>query len=286
MNKTILEDKTRYLFNSFHPDPIKYGDVNLIQVGRRFLEPSAVVNAHNHLDWFELTLTTAGQGRVITNGEDCKVSATDIYLSFPFETHEIKADLKDKMEYDFFAFSCENTELKEMFDLITVQHRQPQNRVFRDEKISALIRRAISEISVKKPFQEQILTAIFKQILIYIVRDFNDLKQDASDVSNAEILCLQIMTYIDTHIYSMENLAELSEVFNYNYSYLSTLFKNTTNKTLLEYLRDRKLQTAKVLVLEKNKKIGEIADLLNYSSTFAFSKAFKAKYGVSPAKLR
>ena len=93
------------------------------------------------------------------------------------------------------------------------------------------------------------------------------------------------MNYIDTHIYSLCNLCELTEKFKYNYSYLSSLFKKTTNKTLAEYFRNRKLETAKALVIEKNKKIGEIAEMLNYSSTFAFSKAFKEKYGVSPSKI-
>ena len=120
---------------------------------------------------------------------------------------------------------------------------------------------------------------------MYIIRNFNNSKRDDRTVSDAEILCLQLMNYIDTHIYSLCNLYDLSDKFNYNYSYLSALFKKTTNKTLAEYFRNRKLETAKVLILEKNKKIGEIAEMLNYSSTFAFSKAFKEKYGISPSKI-
>jgi AraC-like DNA-binding protein len=46
------------------------------------------------------------------------------------------------------------------------------------------------------------------------------------------------------------------------------------------------LETARVLILERKKKFGEIADLLNYSSLFSFSKAFKAKYGISPRELQ
>ena len=94
------------------------------------------------------------------------------------------------------------------------------------------------------------------------------------------------MNYIDTHIYSLTSLEELAEKFNYNYSYLSALFSKITGKTLREYYLERRLEVARTMVLEKNKKIWEIADMLNYSSAFAFSKAFTAKYGVSPKQMQ
>ena len=94
------------------------------------------------------------------------------------------------------------------------------------------------------------------------------------------------MNYIDTHIYSLTSLDELATKFNYNYSYLSSLFSRATGKTLREYYLERRLEVARTMVLEKNKKIWEIAEMLNYSSAFAFSKAFTAKYGVSPKQMR
>ena len=217
--------------------------------------------------------------------EKYKVQTGDIYLSFPYEIHEIRADDKNKLEYDFFSFICEEEKLKNYFNDITISHRDANLRVFKNENVVSLISNAISEFSIQKIFFNKIIDSILTQVLIYVVRDFNDLKQNSVGVSDAEILCLQLMNYIDTHIYSLCNLCELTEKFKYNYSYLSSLFKKTTNKTLAEYFRNRKLETAKALVIEKNKKIGEIAEMLNYSSTFAFSKAFKEKYGVSPSKI-
>ena len=84
----------------------------------------------------------------------------------------------------------------------------------------------------------------------------------------------------------MTSLDELSEKFNYNYSYLSALFSRVTGKTLREYYSERRLEVARTMVLENNKKIWEIADMLNYSSAFAFSKAFAARYGISPKKMQ
>ena len=74
---------------------------------------------------------------------------------------------------------------------------------------------------------------------------------------------------------------KLLDQFNYNYNYLSALFKKTTGKKISEYYQSRRLETARTL-LNSKKKIGEVSEMLNYSSPFAFSKAFKRSFGVSP----
>ena len=100
------------------------------------------------------------------------------------------------------------------------------------------------------------------------------------------MLCFYLMHYIDTHILTMQNLTELSDVFHYNYSYLSKLFKTVTGRTLTDYYTASRLKKAEILLKAENRKIGEIAELLGYSSIYAFSKAFKSRYGVSPEKIR
>lgn len=90
------------------------------------------------------------------------------------------------------------------------------------------------------------------------------------------------MHYIDTHIYSIKNLSCLSERFSYNYSYLSDLFKKCTGNTIANYYQTRRLETAKLLINSGELKITSIAERLNYSSLYTFSKAFKKKYGLSP----
>ena len=122
--------------------------------------------------------------------------------------------------------------------------------------------------------------------MIYLIRDFSDIAQETADVSDARILCLQLMNHIDAHIYSSESLSETAEKFNYNYSYLSSLFRKTTGKNLSDYYRERKMETAKVLLLENRKKINEISQMLGYSSPFAFSRAFTKTFGVSPKEFR
>ena len=283
----MQDQKTRYLFsNDYVINPLKFGSVYLVQIGRRFCAPAQIIPTHPHLNWFELTVITSGKGQIVTNGEKTNVKAGDIYLSFPCDVHEIIVDENSKLEYDFFSFYCEDRELKKSLNSITRKFRGGNARVFEDTKISALIQSAITEFPLSdKLFAKPILTNIFNLIVAYIVRNFNDIKQKTPAVSKSEVTCYQIMNYIDTHIYSLQNLAAVAEKFNYNYSYLSKTFKKVTGDTLLEYFLRRKMDVAKALIIENKKSISEIAEMLGYN-LYSFSKSFKATYGVSPKNMQ
>lgn len=283
----MSENKTRYLFsNDYAFNPLNLGSISLIQIGRRYCAPTEIIHAHPHLNWFELTVITGGTGQIITNGEITPVKSGDIYLSFPCDVHEIRVGKTDKLEYDFLAFFCEEKELKKALNAITRNFRGGESRIFKDEKISDLVKNAIMEFSTKdQPFTNLALADLIRLIIIYLIRDFNDIKQKTPDVSEAEVLCFQLMNYIDTHVYSLQKLSDVAPKFNYNYSYLSKLFKKVTGKTLLDYLLSRKMQIAKALILERKKTVGEIAEMLGYN-LYSFSKAFKSAYGVSPKNLQ
>jgi AraC-like DNA-binding protein len=82
----------------------------------------------------------------------------------------------------------------------------------------------------------------------------------------------------------MKNLQELSGATDYSYGYLSALFKSTTSITLSAYFQEKKLDTARMLLLDNKLTVTETAEMLNYSSVYAFSKAFRSYYGVPPRK--
>lgn len=283
----MLENKTRYHLNKHYVEnPLPFGEVNLLQLGRRYCESTEIIPAHPHLNWFELTIVTNGSGTITTNGESTTVYSGDIYLSFPCDIHEIKADKNARLEYDFFSFTCTNKKLAKDLKNITQNYRGGNKRIFQDNKISQLIEYAISEfISDEQSHSQDALKDVFHLTLIYLIRNFHSTTHTTANVSNAEILCFQLMNYIDTHIYTLKNLEEVAPKFNYSYGYLSGLFKKNTGKTLSEYYQHRKMETGKALVLENKKSIGEIAEMLGYN-LYSFSKAFKNAYGISPKKLQ
>lgn len=280
-------EKKYHLDMHYLDHPVRFGEISLIQLGRLHCTNHTVIDMHSHRNWFEITVATDGEGTIIIGNTEVSVSRGDIHLSFPGDFHGIRSDNVNALKYDFFAFSTESPFFKEKLEQIMQTRRAADQRVVRDEKIEHLIKNAIAEVNHPTELSDAILESIFRQILLYLIRDFQctDIPKLES-VGTPDEICYQVMHYIDTHIYTLNGLMELSEVMRYNYSYLSDLFSKVTGDTLQNYYQSRRLRAAQLLLGEKNLKLGEIANLLRYSSIYSFSRAFKDKFGVSPSDYR
>ena len=71
-----------------------------------------------------------------------------------------------------------------------------------------------------------------------------------------------------------------------NQSYLSTLFKDKTGTSLLEYITMVKMERAKVLFHDSEIKNYEVAYKLGYKDVEYFSKVFKKYAGITPSEFK
>lgn len=277
-----------HIDNVFFANPLDYEVIYLLQIGRLYCKNTTVVDTHIHTDLFELTVVTDGAGTVTTNGVPSKVKNGDIYLSMPYDIHKIESDGENPLKYDFFAFKIKDNIFKEKLDRINEDYHSPDMRIFHDERVRRLIANAIAELASPNMYSGELLNAVFRQILIYLIRDFqkSPKKNYPDNVTGAEILCYKLMNYIDTHIYTMKNLAELCEATDYSYGYLSALFKKTTSETLYDYYNKKRADTARLLLNENKLTVTEISEVLGYSTLYSFSKAFKKQFGLSPKLYR
>jgi len=264
---------------------LHFGDLELIQIGTTHCtkDYSAEDPIHIHRNWFELTHVVQGKGTIVTNGIATEVIPGDLYLSFPGDIHGVYTDRQELLNFQFLSLWPTDTELLEKLEQIMLRHSDPRNRVFRDTDIVHLIGSSISEVILNDDYSSAILDGNLHQILRYIFRAFGEEKKaPGGSVGSRQELCYQMMNYISTHIYVMDKLTELSDFFGYSYSYLSDVFRKTTGETLMNYYTTRRLDAATMLLKENRLSVSAIAELLQYSSIYTFSKAFKNKYGVSP----
>lgn len=277
-----------HIDNAFFANPLDYEDLFLIQIGRMYCKNTTVIDTHIHTDLFELTVITDGEGTVTTNGVPVKVKSGEIYLSMPCDIHKIESDRQNPLKYDFFAFQIKDNGFKGEFDRIVEAHHSPDMRLFHDARISRLVANAIGELTAPSLHSEALLNTVFRQIIIYLIRDFQKVpdKNYPDNVTEAEILCYKLMNYIDTHIYTLKNLSELCDATDYSYGYLSALFKRITSETLRDYYNKKRTDAARLLLKENRLSVTEISETLGYSSLYAFSKAFKNRFGLSPRLYR
>ena len=83
------------------------------------------------------------------------------------------------------------------------------------------------------------------------------------------------------------NLSDyLTERLHHEYSALSKLFSEVTGTTIEKYFIAQKIERVKELLVYDELSLGEIADLLNYSSTAHLSAQFKSVTGMTPSRFK
>jgi AraC-like DNA-binding protein len=88
------------------------------------------------------------------------------------------------------------------------------------------------------------------------------------------------------HMENPLSINELAREVGLNTNKLKKGFKCLYNKTIFGYLRDKKMEKAKELLLSEEKTIAQIASEIGYANPSQFSAAFKKKYGINPKELQ
>jgi AraC-like DNA-binding protein len=91
---------------------------------------------------------------------------------------------------------------------------------------------------------------------------------------------------LDKHLYQAPTLMELSRQVGLNKEKLKNGFQQLFQTTPFQYLRDRRLEQAKHLLLDTNQSVEEVAHAVGYANRSKFASAFRKKFGVNPKSYR
>ena len=193
-------------------------------------------------------------------------------------------DIIGNCSFNMISFSVESGKYCDKFPTGLFRQIDISTFFFNDSNIHAVIDNICKEAeSEKKIYSRELISLLCSQLLVYTIRHFNEKFLGATDDNSANAkLCNSVKEYIDNRIFTMKNLSEVATAMGYNYSYISTLFHKTTGTTLNNYFKQKRMDSAKFLLSDSKMSISEIARTMNYSSVYAFSKAFKEHFGSSP----
>ena len=281
---------TKYHFdNNFTVIPKKLEKLILYQLGEMLCDPTTVVEPHVHLNWFEFTYVLQGKGTIYTNDIAQEVQKNELYVSFPQEIHKIESDNLDPLRYCFFAFHFSDAEWAHDIIDSLLQFKNPNARVITSPHYEKYLVNALNYINnLDSPLMEKLLEHELMTLIIRVAHDAHSVIQNyhPPKINNQQLLSFNIANYIDINLTTIDNITSLSEIFNYNYSYLSRCFKKTTQISISQYYNDKKLHMAAQLLATHSMPVSEIAEQLNYTSIYVFSRAFKNKYHISPTDYR
>lgn len=95
-----------------------------------------------------------------------------------------------------------------------------------------------------------------------------------------------IAQYIEEHYHEDIQLQDVSNLFFLSREYISRKFKSEFNVGFSDYLGRVRIDKAKLLLLNPNLRITQVAEMVGYQDEKYFSKVFKKMEGISPNEFR
>lgn len=275
--------------NLFWDDPQVYESIDVYQIGDLCCESDFVLGPHKQL-CYEISYITSGKGEFMTDGKWYPVQAGDIYVNLPDQTHDIRADKIEPFRYFYIGFNFNYytgdqnpfLHIKKMFDHITYP-------IVKDRlNIEIPFLGTFNEMSKATEYSNIMVKTYVHQIIVLAYRNFYDDWQKEytpdKNIDNIKYLTYQIISYVDTNIYHIQELPQIAEELGYSYSYLSHIFSQETGLTIQQYYNQKRFEMATELLKKGELTITEIAEKLHYQSIHSFSKAFRKTIGVPPAQ--
>lgn len=125
----------------------------------------------------------------------------------------------------------------------------------------------------------------FIQLLEY--QDACSAEEDRSILLERELnLIREASRLIDSGFLNFQTIHELSKKVGLNPNKLQSGFKDVYGKTINEYVQERRLREATVLIKNTDLSFSEIAERVGIQSKSYFSKIFKDDYGITPSEIR
>ncbi|GAA3400943.1 helix-turn-helix domain-containing protein [Paenibacillus hodogayensis] len=97
----------------------------------------------------------------------------------------------------------------------------------------------------------------------------------------------KMVAYIQEHYGQSEfSLDRLADKFELSPTYISKLFKEHMERNFIDYLIEIRINASKELLLDKNRKVNDVAEAVGYTNTRSFLRAFKKYTGMTPSEYR
>lgn len=154
-------------------------------------------------------------------------------------------------------------------------------------EIRPLLEMMVIEYANRKEDTQQMLVSMAISLYLLVARTYRAGVADGTIDSNTQedpyigSAAGKIVRYINDH-FGTVSLGDLSRHFAYHPNYISGLLHKETGKTFSQILLEKRMEHALVLMKGTDLSNEEIADIVGYSSTTNYYKAFRRFYGMSP----
>lgn len=253
--------------------------------GRKIREPMRQPRKFSRtLTHHELILVTGGGGSITIGPKTYPVVEGMLYYIASGVHHSFEPDFAQTASFLTVHFSSARVKLVEGNWLIQDEQHPlalPPAQSLKDAYPALdLFQKLVDCWHAKLPGYEFMAKTLLQQMLMAIFVHVK--KQHQSDAASLKVE--KIIQHMHQHIGDKVTLTELSELVQLAPTYLSRTFKETTGYTVIEFFNKMKIDRAKELLIEGDKKVKEVSQALGYTDEFYFSRIFKRIEGISPSE--
>ncbi len=157
-----------------------------------------------------------------------------------------------------------------------------------DAEVMRLIRDMYTTYCEKKCGYEMKVTGRYYMLLYLLVSKYRETAVSRDMLKQSKRLggLSMITNYIKENYKADLSLEALAEIFGYSPAYLSKMLKRYAGINYKAYLQSVRLECAYQELLNTEQAIGTIAMDNGFASSKAFTRAFQAKYGMTPSEYR
>lgn len=236
------------------------------------------------LQHHELLLVTGGKGSLTLSGKKHLVQEGLIFYLRAGLPHMIEMDEEEPICFYSVHFSYTSIGYEEGAWFIGKEHERlplPPMRILQNGYLVVdAFQRLTAAWSAKLPGYELLARARLQQLLYEIFLQVKRQNQNHAVALKVE----KVIQHMREHLTERLTLAELSDLVQLSTYYLTRAFKQATGYTVIEYFNKLKMDKAKELILDSDKKIKDVALELGFADEFYFSRVFKRTKGISPSE--
>lgn len=275
--------------NTYAGMDMLYGPYVLYQIGDLSCEAGYQTFEHEQAV-YEITYVLSGTGAFYVDDTVYTMQKGDLLLVRKGQMHNIISAEIEPLRFFYLGFDFVEpivnekiAQLKSFFD--TNEQVQFHNAV----SLQDTFMRVLSEFISDDVLSNLLIEAYMQEIICGVYRIFSrkfykNYLLSGSNNSD-EKLVYDVINYIDVHLESMENLSALSAEFGYSYTHIAQKFSAFTGESLKSYHTKRRFEKSNEY-LRQGYSVTKVAELMDFKSIHAFSRAYKKYVGMAPREYK
>lgn len=273
--------------------------VSMVSTG----EFSKSIPAHSHgKGCYEIHYIRRGSGTVVINGVPHLIDENTLYTTGPYILHEqLPSPVDPMVEYCVYLRVFPDAKKGGRVTSNAVRRGETAQDSFLTpflertfwigedmQNILPVFDTILQELELKKPGYLPFLTALFQQLIISIARNYieNETFRSVpeSDLGDSSLSLVVEEAFLNE--YRTITLDRLSKLIHLSPRQTERLIRQYYNSTFLKKRTEARIGAARVLLKTTALPVGEIAEMVGYSSSEHFSYAFKGCMGMSAREFR